>query len=167
MAIQDKILSKADKFRRKLYNKTIQYSGNETRVIRLRIEEDRFGDETLVQLISHEEITINMTTLEEVPLSRLRRDLSIPQTQSHQSMFLYDILPLIIEPAFGNNIEKGDILIKKISSELEVEKPFYLVLRITEPIGNFSPHSLIKLQYQAAPYIQNFSQEVIDIIESY
>lgn len=167
MAMQDKILSKADRFRRKLYNKTIEFSGNESHVIRLRISEDRFEDETLIELINHEDIIVNMTTLEEIPLSRLRRDLSLPVTLSNQSLFLYDILPIIVEPAFGHDIEVDDILIKKIYNESFDEKPFYLVLRITESIGNFSPMSLIKLQYQAAPYIQAFSQDIIDIIEGY
>lgn len=167
MAIQDKILKKADRFRRKVYSKKLQYAGNESRVVRLRIEEDRFGDETLITIINHDEIIVNITSLEEVPLSRLRSDLSIPALTSQQSLFLYDILPITIEPGFGYDIEKGDILIKKMFSEKEEDKPFYLVLRITEPIGNFSPHSLIKLEYQAAPYIQAFSQEVIDIINSY
>lgn len=167
MSIQDKILKKSDRFSRKLYNKTFKFSGNEARVIRLKIEEDRFGDETLIKIISHNEIIVNFSNLEEIPLSRLRKDLSQPLENSQQSLFLYDVLPIEVETALDSDLEKGDILIKKIYSTEFEDKPFFLTLRITESTGTFSPLSMRKIHYQCAPYIQSFSSEIIQLINSY
>lgn len=167
MSIQDKILKKLDPLKRKVYNEKLRFAGNETRIIRLSIETDRFGDEELIELLNHEEITVNLTSMEEIPLSRLREDLAQPSNQSHQGLYLYDILPLEVEPLFGSDLEEGDILIKKMYSEQKDRKPYFLVLRITEPLGSFSPHSMVGIRFQCAPYINSFSQEIVDVINDY
>lgn len=166
LSIQDRILTALDPFKRKLYNSKLSFSGNEHRVIRLQVDEDMYGDESLT-LINHEEIIVNMKGLEDIPLNRLRKDLAVPQITSQQSLYLFDILPIIIEPKLNVDLEVGDIIIRKLYDENLDNKPFYLVLRITEALGSFSPLSLVKLQYQTSPYIQKFDQEIIDLIEGY
>lgn len=166
MNIQDKILTALDPAKRIIYNTKLDFSGNEFRVIRLQVTKDMYGDEDIV-LLNHEEIVVNMTSLEDIPLNRLRKDLSVPQVTSQESLYLYDILPIVIEPKLQVDLEVGDIIVRKLYDESLGNKPYYLVLRISEAIGSFSPLSLVKLQYNASPYIQAFDQSIIDLIEGY
>ena len=174
MSLQDKILKANDRTKRKLFDEKVTESGNNAKVVRLQVVEDDFGDETIT-LISHEEIVVAYPALEDIPLSRLRKDLSVQTTTSQQSLYLYDILPLEVRSLFVDQLHKGDILIRKLYDETdgnivdgvsEENKPFYLTLRVTEPVGNFT-NSLVNLRFNTAPYIQKFDQSIIDIIESY
>ncbi len=167
MSLQDKILLSLDPFKRKVYNTKLDWSGNEVRCIRLQVIEDKYGDEITINLINSEEIVLNITQLEEIPLSRLRKDLSVPQITQQESLFLYDILPIVVEPKLNVELEVGDIIVRLLYDENLANKPFYLTLRITESIGSFSPLSLVKLKYNTAPVLDVFSQEIIDLIESY
>ena len=167
MSIQDKILRANDPIKRKLYDNKIKFSGNASKVIRLVIEEDRHGDETLVELTSHSEIIVDFANLEEIPLSRLRKDLTSTAVTSQESLYLYDVLPILIRPQFDDVVYKNDIIIKKLYDDRFEDQSFYLTLRVTETVGSFSPISLTSVYYQTAPIIQIFSQDIIDIIESY
>jgi hypothetical protein len=174
--LQDRLLQANDSIKRVLRDEKIRVSGIEMRsiVFDSEIERDIFGDEIGDnQTYSYKEIPVILPTLEEIPLSRLRKDLSVVQTISKQSLYLYDVLPLQIKTRFTDTLEQDDIIVIKIFDEKnkslskDFNKPFYMTLRVVEVTGYFSPKSLTDMKFNVAPYTQKFSQEVIDIIESF
>lgn len=184
-SLQDRLSYALDTFSRKLRDTRLEYSGNEFRAIKFSaaemesdIDEEKFFFEDNINdnpTVSSREITVVISTLDEIPLSRLRRDLSVQQTTSKQSLYFYDVLPIEIRSRFDVQIEKGDIIVMKLYDErnknikqlTERDFPFYLTLTVTETIGKFSPKSLINMKFNVAPYTQIFPTNVIALITSF
>jgi len=167
MSFQDRLLGFTDKVKRVVYDEKLKTSGTESRFIRLTTTEDDFGDVEEVVVVNHEEIILEIQNLEEIPLSRMRKDLSTPIGTATSGLYLMDILPITCRARFKDQINKGDILIKKLQDENPNSPPYYLALRVLEPIGTFSPNSITAITYNLAPYTESFSQEVVDIINDY
>jgi len=164
-SFQDSISNVLDDFKRSIYNQSFDWQGSQVRVVRLQVEENDYGDET-IELLDHSEINLTISNLEDIPQSRLRKNLAQTSVISTTSNYLFDILPLEIETSLDDRVERGDIIVKPMKDETD-NKPFYLVLRVLEPIGSFSPNSLLKLKFNTAPYLAKFDQNIIDVIESY
>lgn len=166
MSIQDKILQANIKVRRTLYNSRVKQSGNTTQMIRLEIVEDDFGDFTSQRIINHELVEVEISGLDQVPLSRLRTNITTPTAPS-TNLFLYDILPLKMHTPFSVNIQKNDVLVQKVQDETEATKAFYLVLQVTEVTGAITIPHLVGLEYNIAPYTQRLPSEAEQIVDSY
>lgn len=167
MSFQDRLLSYTDNIKRKIYDEKFKTSGNEARFIRLTIEEDDFGDAETVAVINHEEIIIEVNNLEEVPVSRLRKDLTTPGSTATTGLYLMDLLPITGKMRFVDQVNKDDILIKKIQDENPNTKPYYLTLKVTDILASLSPNSITSLTFNLAPYTDAFDEEIVSIIESY
>jgi hypothetical protein len=165
MGYQDKISSAFANWNRSINDYKIKESGFEGQVIRLKIEENLYGDETEWNIVSHDVITISLSIPGEIPLDRLRADVT-EEVPEIKNAFLYDILPITGASQFEDNIEQGDILIHKIYTERDKDA-YYLLLKISELTGNISVKHLIKKSFNCAPYNGALPQKVQDIIDSY
>lgn len=167
LSLQDKLLKANDPLKRKLYHIKLKQSGHEHRLLRLRIEEDDFGDENSIVLKSKEAIIVEMTLPDKIPLSRLRQDLTLPGVDSNSSSFyLYDNLPIIMKASFEYKLYKDDLIIKQVFDETE-NRPFYLSLQVVEALGDISPNSLINLEYNVAPYIMPLPPDIAEEVYNY
>ena len=166
MSFQDIIHNKLAPFKRKVHDIKIGVSGFSYRIIVINFTKDKFGDMEEVSVVKNFDTELNITNLEDIPISRFRRDLRQPLVQSQQSLFLFDVLPFEVSCKFTDDIEIGDYLIHKVYRQAFDEKPYYLVFRITEEIGTFD-NSLLKRYFHAAPYTQELDDDVVTIIEGY
>ena len=104
--LQDRLAFALDPLSRTLRDQRIQLSGNEFRAIKFTAEEmendideeEFFFDDHIVEApnFTTREISVILSSLEEIPLSRLRRDLGTVQTINKQALYLYDVLPMEI-----------------------------------------------------------------------
>lgn len=164
-SIQDKLFSKLDPLKRKVFDNNLTYAGTSVEIIRLTVEEDEHYDETIT-ILNHSKEIIQISNLANIPLSRLRKDLTKSYTASTTGLYLYDILPITIKAKFATQLNNRDIIIKAIYDDSDLSNPFYLVLQITEVLGSLG-NSLISLEFNAAPYTKSLPIEVVDIINSY
>lgn len=167
MSIQDKISRANIKAGRKLFDERLAVSGGVSKVIRLQFQRDDFGDEEGLTLLNHEEVEVEIIGLEGIPLSRLRKNLNKPLVQPTTSLYLYDVLPIIVRTKFSTNIQKDDILVKRYFDDNDVSKYYYLTLQITEVVGTFNVTDLVSMEFNAAPYIQTLPSSIEDIINTY
>ena len=165
MSIQDKIAASQILFKRRIRDYSISINGVETKVIRLKVTENKYSDE-IVEVIDHETLTIALDIPEDIPLDRLRNS-NLEPTFDTQSTFLYDILPIMGTAKHTDNIEKGDILILKIMDEVTTHDPMLWTLRVSELLGVFSNRYLINRTFQCSPYNMTLSAEVQEIISIY
>jgi hypothetical protein len=164
MGIQDKIARSQISARHKLRDYNLSQSGIETQVVRLKTEENMYGDET-VEIVDNDIITLALDLPDEVPQTRLRTDVT-QQIAETQSYFFFDILPIEGYSQLEDNVEKGDIIVYTIHDAKD--KPsLHLVLRVSELIGTISNRYLTSRKFQCAPYNMALPQQVQDIIENY
>jgi hypothetical protein len=163
MSIQDHIAKSLSKLKRKLYDYTIKTIGTESKVILLKIEKDQWGDEETLRIVKNSVCELFLNIPEDIPISRLRTDIT-QEVAKTTSTFFYDILPIEIYAKFEDNLEKGDILIKIIRTD---STNFYMVLQVTDLMGNFDNGYMTRRKYYAAPYLMMLPSEVQTIIDSY
>lgn len=162
MSAFDKIAATQSKVKRKLFDYQISLSGTESKVVVLKIEQNKYKD-TEVSIIKQMLTSVVLDIPGEVPISKLRKNLSSP-VASTQSVFLYDILPIQIYTKFSDNIEKGDILIQRINMGVDY---YYMILEVSETLGNLVGREVIYKKQNAAPYTQGLPEEAVEIINSY
>lgn len=165
MGRQDRIASAMANWTRRINDYKIKESGFSGQVIRLKTTTNMYGDATEIAIVSHDVITISLSFPGEIPLKRLREDVTqeVPTTEN---VFLYDIIPITGSSQFENNIEEDDLLIHKIYTENSKDS-YYMVLRIAELQGNISVKHLVKKSFNCAPYNEALPQKVQDIIDTY
>jgi hypothetical protein len=164
MSIQKKIAGANIEVKKKLRNYSISINGVETGVIRLHVEEDDYGDETLT-IIDTDEITVILDIPDDIPMDRLRPSESDPSMET-DSLFLFDILPIEGYAKFTDEIEKGDILIRQIYDEVN-STPFLMVLRVSEIIGTVVHNYVTHRKFQCAPYSLTLTSEMQETVNSY
>lgn len=164
MGIQDKIARSQITARHKLRDYNISQSGVETQVIRLKVEENMYGDET-VEIVDDDVITLALDLPDEIPQTRLRTDVT-QQIADTQSYYFFDILPIEGYSRLEDNVEKGDILVYIIHDKKD-SPSLYLVLRVSELIGTISNRYLTSRKFQCAPHNMGLPQQVQDIINKY
>ncbi len=166
MSIQDKISSKLAPLQRKLFDRQISLMGNNVKVIRLQVVEDKYMDET-ISIIDNDIIEIILDIPAEIPLYRLGRTSSSPVITESTGLYLYDILPIEGYSKFEDNVEKGDILIKKIYDEKANTDPLLLILRISESLGSISNTDLVWKKFHCSPHNLTLTAELIQIINNF
>lgn len=160
--IQDQISNKTSKLKRHLFDYKVRLSGNCTGAIRLKIDENRYGDETIT-VICHNRINAIINYPTEIPFYRIRGE--VQQVISEPTgTYLYDILPIELFTQFKDDVEKGDLIIRKIKDEHD--ECILHVLRITEILGAFKTNIVWK-KSQCAPYNMILTSEIINIINKY
>ncbi len=167
MGIQDKISSNQYSWLKKLNDYKIDISGSEAQTIRLKVEEDMYGDPSEISIVSHNRINIVLDIPGDLPIDRLREDVTM-EIGKTQSIFLYDIIPIVGYAKFEDNIEKDDILIRKIFTDnLPESEPYYIILRVSDILGNVTIRHITRKHFNCAPYNESLPQKVQDIIDSY
>ena len=166
MSLQDKIAQSQILARSKLHDYMISQVGTETKVIRLEVGYNLEGDPTGMEIVSHSEITLRMSMPDDIPITRLRTDITVEDTTSTENVFFYDILPIEIYAKYTDSLNKGDIIIRRLKRNGE-DQEFYHVLQITELLGNYRANYLTFERFQAAPYTAPLPTEVQDIINTY
>lgn len=165
MARQDKISSNFAGWQRKINDYKVSQSGIESEVIRLKIVEDIYGDASEWNIITHDKIIVSLVYPGDLPLTRLRTDLT-QEVPSTENVFIYDILPIEGVSQFQDNIERDDILVHKIHTDINNDD-YYIVLKVSETTGNITHKHLTKKSFQCAPFNGALPQKVQDIIDSY
>jgi len=165
MGIQDKLANFNYKAVIKLSDLNIHNVGDLTRVIRLKTTQDKYGDEE-VELISFEEIELYLDIPEGIPLTRLRDSL-VDNVATTESIYLYEILPIEAYTKFEDNVEKGDVIIKKITVESDKNNFKLMILRISETIGNISHGHLTLKKFNCAPEQMIFPESINAVIMDY
>jgi len=163
LSLQDRIAQSQIEARNRLHDYMISQVGTETKVVRLVATRNFEGDFTDLEIVSHNLLTLRMVVPDDIPLTRLRKSL-LEETASTENVFFYDILPIEIYCKYTDNVEKDDILIRKLKRG---DESFYHVIQVTETLGNFSGNYLTLQRYQTAPYTAPLTEEVQDIIDSY
>jgi hypothetical protein len=163
MSSFDKIENAAIDVSRKLFDNQIDILGKKTRVARVRLNEDKYGDED-VEVLSKDEIEciINYPS-GGVPLGRKRSENGFSSSVESSHVSLWDILPIELYTKWSDNVEKGDILVDFAKDENGNYIKF--VLQITETVGEFRQNLTWK-KNQCAPY--NYSglpKEIVNYIE--
>ena len=165
MGLQNKLSKFFIKSKRKLFDMNIHIQGVELDVIRLKVTEDGYGDKE-VEVISNDELVIIIDLPEEIPLTRLRDDIT-SDVASTNSVFLYDILPILGFAKFDDNIEKGDIFIYKFYFDSNnINNVKYLILEATEILGNIDHQYLTWKKLNCSPYTQALPVEVQTIVDN-
>jgi len=165
MGIQDKIAKSQITAQHKLRDYKVDQNGFEGQIIRLKTEENRYGDEN-IQIVNDDVITLSLDLPDEIPYSRMRTDVT-KEVAKTQSLYLYDVLPIEGFAKYDDNVEKGDLLIHKIYDNREDGIPFYLVLRVSEILGTISLRYISSRKFYCSPHNMALPQRVQDIINKY
>ncbi len=135
-------------------------------MIRLKTDRNQYLDITDAAVISNDNIQIYLDIPENLPMQRLRTSVTSPVAET-ENIFFYDILPVIAYTQFKDNVEKDDIIIKKIYADTESSNPYLLVLQVAETIGNLKHGFVTWKKHNTAPYNFALPQEVQDIINKF
>lgn len=171
MSVQDKLSKHQVKSFRKLRDYSIRVNGVETKVVRLKVQRNMYGDSTGFGIVSDDVINIVLDLPNEIPLSRLRKDVTkeVPQTQN---IYLHEILPIEGQAESAHNIEREDILVVRIFDEKDGEpdkedKPYLFVLRVSEMLGMIGNRHIVAQKFQCAPYNVALPQSIQDLVDEY
>lgn len=167
MGIQDKITAALAPSLRKIFDYKVLSSGTETQVVRLKVQKNEYQDIIAYDVVSHDLVTIHCSALNEIPITRLRTDLTSPIQNVQTNLYMYDILPMEAIAKFADNIEWYDILIRKLHSDQPTAPQLYLVLQVTEVLGSFSNNFLLWRKFNVAPYNEPLPSEIQNIVDSY
>lgn len=165
MSLQDKIIKSQIGAMHTLRDYKTSQMGFTGQVIRLKVEENMYGDET-IEIINDDVITLSLALPDEIPQTRMRSDVTQAIAET-QSWFFYDVLPIEGYSAYEDNVEKGDLLIIKIFDYKTDSTPFYLVLRVSEIIGTVSLRYMTSRKFYCAPHNMALPQAVQQIIDNY
>jgi len=167
MSYQSKIAKNNAALKRKLRDHKVTISGDDVKVIRLKVTENKYHDREF-EVVSHGIVTLILDIPSEIPITRLRTTLSETITTTNNT-YLYDILPITGFARFEDDIEKGDVLIQKVYDEddEEQETNYLWVLQVSDILGNFSHGRLSGRKFYCAPYNMALPTEVEDIINEY
>jgi len=164
LSLQDKIAKSQIQARLKLRDYKISQIGIESVVVRLKVEENIYGDET-VEIIDSDKITVNLIFPDDLPYTRLREDVTSAVAQP-EALYFYDVLPIEGFAAHEDNVEKGDILIHIIHDGRSA-KDLYLVLRVSELLGTVQAGYITGRKFNCSPHNMPLPEEVQSIVESY
>ncbi len=165
MSIQDKLSKIHSGLMRKLFDYQLGLVSSDVKVIRLKITENQYLDET-IEVISDDTITLKLALPTEIPLYRLRGE-EQDAIDDKTGIFLYDILPIEGYSKFTDNVEKFDIFIKKLKDENVDTDPLLMILRVSETVGSFNVNQLVWKKFYCAPYNMTISTEIQTIIDTY
>lgn len=168
MGIQNALSKRFNSWVKRLHDYKIDISGWSGPVVRVTTTENMYGDYTDVSVVNHDILNISLDIPDEIPMNRLRQSVTENLTSTTQNLFMYDILPVIGYAKFSDNIAKDDYLIQVYYDQDPLQDTaYYLILQVTELIGNFNVNNIVNTQFQCSPYTQALTQEVQDIVDTY
>lgn len=149
MSIQTKLENSSISSKRKLYDNSIRIHGQEVYGLRIKVTIDKYGDDDSTPVIVEQnEITVYMDYLNlEIPLNRYRIDTET-STINSESIYLFEVLPIIAYVKWEDEIESGDLLVLVIKDN-DLDIP--IVFRVSDMIGRLQKNLLYK-KYNIAPY---------------
>jgi len=165
MSLQDKIAQSQAKARSKLHDFSITQIGTEIRAVRLKTEYSLEGDAEENIIVSHGEVDLYIDLPKEIPIDRLRRNLTSNGSSAISNIYMFDVLPIEVYPKYGSDLQTGDIIIYKLKYKNEEE--FYHVFQLTENIGSFNTREFSFQKFNTAPYLTAFTEEIKNVIEGY
>lgn len=165
MSLQDKIIKSQIGAMHTLRDYKTSQMGFTGQVIRLKVEENMYGDES-IEIINDDIVTLSIALPDEIPQTRMRSDVT-QALATTESWFFYDVLPIEGYAAYEDNIEKGDLLIIKIFDNKTDSTPFYLVLRVSDIIGTVSLRYMTSRKFYCAPHNLALPPAVQQIIDNY
>lgn len=169
MPLQQSLSKNLDPLRRRLYDYKINVSGVLTQVLRLKITTDKYEDEE-IDLISDDIITvyIDLGGFGELPLIRYRNGL-LDIAPTNEGIYMYNIIPFKGYAKFNDRVEKGDLIIRKFSTENSNE-PALIILKVTELTGSFSSTGLVWKSFNCSPFngpLESISTNIISVLTKY
>jgi len=162
MGVYDKLSMAFGKQKRKLFDYQISLSGTEAKVVLLKLNNNKYKDEE-VEIVKHFITDMIIDIPGEIPIDRLRTNVLVPRATT-QSIFFYDVLPIQVFTKFEDNLERGDILIQRITMD---NLEYYMVLEIADTLGDVLGRNIIYKKHNAAPCTQNLPAEVETILNTY
>ena len=171
MSYQDKLAKATSRIRRHLFDYKVSITGTQTQVMRFKVTTDMYQDKEY-QLISYDLVPFYLKLPEAIPMTRFR-SMSNPQNVLDESdadtgnIFLYDILPLEGYSRFSDDVEKGDLIIKRIQADDDNDDPYLFILQVAETLGNIDQERIVWKQHNCAPYTRALPQNITDLILQY
>jgi hypothetical protein len=162
MSAFDKISASQIGARRRLFDYQVNLSGTEAQVVLLKLDINKYQDRE-ISIVDHFLTSIIFDIPGEIPIDRLRKDVSVSPATT-QSVFLYDIIPIQIYTKFEDNVERGDVLVQKIFMDNDA---YYMVLQVADTLGNLIGRQITYKKQNAAPYTDNLTPEVQRILDNY
>ena len=163
MSLQDRLAKSSIGLKRKMFDFAVKQNGVETPVIRVQVQRDMYG-QGRTAVIDNGTQTVFLDIPNELPMSRLRKNVTSAVAET-QSVFFYDILPIEGYAKFEDNVEKDDYLIHIV--KMDNNTNWFLVLQVTEILGNIVNRHLTWKRFQCAPYSGAMPEEVQIIVDGY
>jgi len=148
--------------KRTLFDNQIELMGKMTKALRLKIDEDRYGDGEIV-IISKSIVECMIVYPGNVPLLRSRSD-AVTDTTSGQNIYLMDILPIDLYAKWGDNIEKHDFIVDKTRDENGNYTKF--ILQVSDLVGTFRDSLQFK-KWLCAPYNGPLTSDVQFAVDTF
>lgn len=124
---------------------------------------DKYKDREIEGIVKSFLTSVIIDIPGEVPITRLRTDVTIAPAQT-KNLFFYDILPIQVYTKFEDNIERDDILIQRITMDNNF---YYMVLQITETVGNIVGGQITYKKQNASPFTMALPSMVKQITDSF
>lgn len=159
MGFQQKLAISVSNYQRKVSDMHIDHLGTEQSLIRLTIDEDKYGDRDYV-ITANEKITgILIFPGGEIPITFGETNTTTTQNNVH----LYDILPIELYVKNTTELKHGDIILQKIrtNANLPVSNPdaFRLIsLQVVDTNIKFTVER-VWTKYIVAPYTLNITAD--------
>lgn len=161
-SIHDRYEQQTFGLKRKLFDNQIRLMGNELTAIRVVITEDEYKDEEY-EIVSHNTITCIINFPAEIPLFRYRANNNNDVSDSN-GIYLFDVLPIELYTKWDDNMEKGDILITKMTDEND--EVIKMLFRVSETLGTFAKYLNWKKSH-IAPFNGYRNAEINRLIEEF
>lgn len=162
VGIQDKLSRASIRRKRKLYDNEISQVGYERLAVRLHVEKDMYGDETIT-LESAQKIIAIISYPGDFPIFT---DRDAAGRSEAIGSFIYDFLPIEGYFRFEDNVQPGDIIVMRLYDSSS--DGFIQAFRITEVVGN-TGLAVVSKRYSLAPYNLDITQypEVESLLNMY
>lgn len=175
MGLQQKLDKATIRTKRKLFDNSIKNLGLDVDAIRIRLNEDIYGNESEPSILLQDSIHCIINYPPELPLFRSRGDNNsvnpdFPQYEdsdlqgsSTTGIYFHEIFPIEIYTKWEDNIEKGDFVIHQI--EDEQYNDLKIILKVSDALGSFRS-SLIWKKYNASLYNGKFEDMIWNRIDN-
>jgi hypothetical protein len=161
-SLQSKLETSSLEIRKLLWNQQVELTGKESKVLRLKLSRNDYGDATEMTILSKDDITIYIDYPGLIPLIRKRSDTGFQTSIQSTNLYMWDILPIGIYAKWEDQLEKGDIILDQIKNEGGDYSP--IILQVSDEVGTFKTN-LLYIKYLAAPYNEVLPDEVMSIVD--
>lgn len=171
MSYQDKLSQATARLRRTLFDYKVGITGTTTQVVRLKVVINQYQDKEYT-IINHDLVPFVIKLPESIPMTRLRSLTNPNNTTDEQdantaNVFLYDILPIEGFSRFSDDVERGDIIVKKVYADDDNADPYLFILQITETMGNIDQENIVWKKHYCAPTTMTIPEDILTIISEY